>query len=95
MIKYIFLLTLLISGCASTNTKEIQEVIIDKSNKKEYVFPDNKYLETCNELPLLEGKKLKDLYSWGVNASIEYDKCASSKDVLSDWLKRFKEELEQ
>ena len=93
MIRLVFLIAFifLITGCAST-TKEIQDVIVDKRNKKEYVFPDEKYLESCKDLPLLKGKKAKDLYLWGIDASILYDKCATDKEVLSDWIKRFKEE---
>lgn len=93
MIRFIVLIVfiLLITGCAST-TKEMQEVIVDKRNKKEYVFPDDKYLEECKELPLLKGKKAKDLYLWGIDAATLYDKCATEKEVLSDWIKRFKEE---
>jgi len=84
---------LFITGCSST--KEIQEVIVDKSTKKEYVFPDEKYLESCKEPPLLKGNKPKDLYLWGIDTANQYNSCSFDKDVLSDWIKRFKEDIEK
>ncbi len=95
MIRFTFViifLVLFLTGCAST--KEMQEVIVDKSNKKEYVFPDEKYLKSCEELPLLKGNKPKDLYLWGIDASNQYNSCSFDKDVLSEWIKRLKKDLE-
>ncbi len=88
--KYLLLL-LLLTGCAST--KNMQEVIVDSKTKTEYVFPDDKYLESCKELKELKGNLPKDLYLWGVDAATQYNSCSDDKDVLADWIKRFKNNL--
>lgn len=87
----ILLLFTLIAGCSTT--KGMQEVIVDNKSKTEYVFPDDKYMTSCEELPTLKGNLPKDLYIWGTDTAVKYDECSYSKDVLSDWIKRFKEDI--
>lgn len=94
MIRLIYLsifLIVFLNGCAST--KGMQEVIIDSKTKTEYVFPDDKYLESCKELSELKGNKPKDLYLWGVDTANQYNSCSQDKDILADWIKRFKNNL--
>lgn len=82
---------LIITGCSTT--RGMQEVIVDNKSKTEYVFPDDKFLKSCEELPTLKGNLPKDLYIWGTETAIKYDDCSYNKDVLADWILRFKQDI--
>ena len=91
--KYIITSILLLSLIGCSTTKGMQETIIDNKSKTEYVFPDDKYLKTCDELPTLKGNLPKDLYIWGTETAIKYDDCSYNKDVLANWIIRFREDI--
>ncbi len=85
-----------LTACSSLKTKEMQEVIVDNRTKTAYVFPEDKYLIQCKELQELKSKKIADLYRLAKDEYPEqYYKCSDDKDVLAEWILRFKKDIEK
>lgn len=90
---FLTVILMLMSGCSTINTREQQEVLMDKTSKKQYVFPSEEELLTCIELPLLKSKSTKELFEVATISAELYNDCSISKDVLSSWIKRHKKDI--
>jgi len=88
MRNILIIFILLLSGCATTTSKEMQSVILDNKTKDIIVLPNDEDMQPCEAWTPLNIKNIKELKPYLAENSGKLALCSEHKQNLVEWIKR-------
>lgn len=90
--KYIIILSILLSGCSTINTKEEQSLIVNNKTKTSTLYPSDYDLSDCGSFSKIEEGTFKEFYEKRVYDSKTLRECSNKHKNLSEFINKLKEE---